>query len=263
MKRSSAKPVSFSARTFDVATGDYAERQVSGSDEVSVRLALERDGLTVLSIARPRGRPLGKTVPFDVVLFCEELRTLLSSGMTLVEAVDTLYTKDNPDGKRDVLRAIDQHLREGKPLSTALELNPFPFPVLLVASVRAGERTSRIDAALGEFIAYEKVAREMGRKLVSAAIYPSLVVGFGMLVCLFMLAYVVPRFGRVYEDFAKGLSPSTMILMRVGQFMGDHLALIGLVLAMVIGGTIVMWRNGQAKVFALRCLGRQIGRAHV
>lgn len=240
----------FAVRAFDAVTGQVSERSIQAGDAAEARAILGREGLTALSVVAVRGRRARSS--FDIVLFCEELRTLLSSGMSLVEAIETLCSKDAGDDKRAVLLELQQHLREGKPLSVALELNRFAFPVLLVASIRASERTSRIDDALDEFVAYEKVGRELGKKLVNAAIYPSLVVGFGALVCLFMIAYVVPRFARVYEDFAKGLSLSTTILMKVGQFAGNNLELIFVALGLAGAAAVLLWRSGQAKKLFLR-----------
>ncbi|NHQ90513.1 type II secretion system F family protein [Janthinobacterium lividum] len=249
----------FKIRTFHAASGAVAERTVDGEDAAAVTRMVEQQGYAVLSVAtqgtRTRTRGVSGIRGFNLVLFCDELRTLLSSGMSLVEAIDTLCTKDNDDAKRTVLLEIRQLLLEGKPLSSALELNRMGFPPLLIASIRASERTSRLDEALEEYVAYEKVGQELGRKVVSAAIYPSLVVGFGMLVCLFMISYVVPRFAKVYDDFSQKLSFSTVVLMKVGQISSDYLglilaALVGLVVLAVIGH-----RNGKLKIFLLRALG--------
>lgn len=255
----------FTVRTFDAASATVAEHVVAGGSAQAVRGALERRGATVLSVraASTRFAPsflrqfsLARRAQFDVVLFCAELRTLLSSGMSLVEAVDTLGSKDGAGFKHEVLAEIKQHLLEGKPFSSALELNQFHFPLLLVASMRASERSSRVDEALGEFIGYEMVGRELSKKIVNAAIYPGLVVGFGMLVSLFMLSYVVPRFSRVYEDFATSISTPTLILIRVGGFFGDHLLLLLSALALSALALLLAYRSGRLKVWLLRLMGR-------
>lgn len=244
----------FKVRTFDAASAAVKESAVEGADAASLRLMLESRGETVLSIAalRPWRERHGV---FNLALFCEELRMLLSSGMSLVEAIETLCSKETEGYKREILIEIQRHLQEGKSLSAALLQNRFNFPALLIASIRASERTSRVDEALDEYIAYERVGQELSRKIVSAAIYPALVVGFGFLVCLFMISYVVPRFAKVYEDFSHSLSLSTVILMRVGQFAGDYLWLI--LLALIATGILLFtsYRNGKLKLVMLRLLG--------
>ncbi|MEC5161522.1 MULTISPECIES: type II secretion system F family protein [unclassified Janthinobacterium] len=247
----------FHVRTFYAASGAVAERTIEGQSAQAVRHVLEGEGATVLSIAVANRWQLGaRKAVFNVALFCEELRTLLSSGMSLVEAIETLCSKNNEDYKQSVLLEIKQHLLEGKPLSAALELNRCAFPPLLVASIKAGERTSRLDDALDEFIGYDKVGQELGRKVVSAAIYPSLVVGFGMLVCLFMISYVVPRFAKVYDDFGKTLSFSTMVLIKVGQFAGDYFGVLMFAVAALVVATVLLYRNGKLKAGLLYLLGQ-------
>ncbi|HYD82133.1 MAG TPA: type II secretion system F family protein [Paucimonas sp.] len=247
----------FHVRTFHAPSGSVAERTLEAESPDAVRHMLEREGVTALSITfRQRPRFVLRAPAFDVMLFCEELRTLLSSGMSLVEAMDTLCAKGGNDERHAVLQEIRQRLQEGKSLSAALERGRFPFPPLLIASIRASERTSRVDEALEEYIRYHKMGQELRKKLVSAAIYPSLVVGFGMLVCLFMVAYVVPRFAQVYEDFAQSLSISTLLLMKVGRFAGDHIVLLLCCVAAAAAAGAASYRSGALGRIVLRALGK-------
>jgi general secretion pathway protein F len=135
-----------------------------------------------------------------------------------------------------VLTGLRSRLQEGKSLSDALKMSEHSFPQLLIASIRASERTSRLHEALNEYLAYDRAGQELGRKVVSAAIYPLLVVGFGLVVSLFMVAYVVPRFAKVYDDVAHSISWPTLVLMRTGQLVSDHLAalLLGLAVAVAL-----------------------------
>jgi general secretion pathway protein F len=244
----------FHVRMFYASTGTVAERTMDAENAHAVHQLLEREGATVLSVTHRHRRLFARRrAVFHVALFCEELRTLLSSGMSLVEAIEALCSKSNEDSK-PVLLEVQQRLLEGKPLSAALELSRFTFPQLLIASIRASEHTSRIDDALDEYVAYDKVGQEIARKIVNATIYPSLVVGFGLFVCLFMLAYVVPRFAKVYDDFAHSLSAPTVVLIKVGQFAGDHLVLILLGIAAGVSSGVFFYRNGRLQTGLLRVL---------
>lgn len=217
----------FQIRSFQPSTGKVIDSLVDQDNEDIARQHLEAQGLTVLSV-KVQGARRGpkRSNRFNVGLFCEELRTLLLSGMSLVEAIDTLCSKGNINGGHPVLLGIKLSLQEGKSFSTALTLSSFPFPTLLIASVKASERTSLIDKALDEYISYDRIGRELSKKIISAAIYPALVIGFGLLVSFFMISYVVPRFAKIYDDFTPSLSFATIALMKFGQFMGDHLLMI-------------------------------------
>lgn len=247
----------FIVRTYKVSTGAIVERAIEAPNAHDVQEALAIEGVSVLSIV-PKRRQLiaAHAAKFDTVLFCEELRTLLSSGMSLVEAVETLCSKDGADQRHTVLVEIKQRLLEGKPLSAALAQNRYGFPQLLIAAIRASERTSGIEEALGEYIGYEKVGQELSRKIVSASVYPGLVICFGLLVSAFMLSYVVPRFSKVYEDFSNSISFSTMILLKVGRFAGEYFWLLLLGLLALAAALFVLYRNGKLKIILLRLLSR-------
>jgi len=82
------------------------------------------------------------------------LLSLLDSGITIVEAIETLAEKENRPGVRLVLQGIVVGLREGRTFSTTLEEAPRAFSPLYVATVRASERTSGLGEALGRYITY-------------------------------------------------------------------------------------------------------------
>jgi len=247
----------FHVRAFDPASGRLIERTQEAESREGILALLAYEGLTVLSVdATEKLKSIRRLQHFDPVLFCEELRTLLSSGMSLVEAIDTLCSKDEDGYKQVVLRQIHQRLLDGKQFSSALELNQFPFSPLLVASIKASERSSRIEVALEEYINYETMGRELGRKLVSAAIYPSLVIGFGAAVSMFMIAYVVPRFARVYDDYSRSLSLSTTVLLHVGVFFSENFAAIVCCLLSALFGIFLLYKNGKLKAISLAILSK-------
>jgi general secretion pathway protein F len=250
----------FIVRAFDVEAGIVVERLLRAESIQHARAQMAAEKLSVLTIA-PQGAAAAaaaaaRPAVFDVALFCAELGTLLSSGMSLIEAVDTLATKGSEAHRHAVLAELGSLLREGKALSTALERSQHPFPILLIASVRASERTSRLEDALAEYTAYDQAGRELLRKVTSATIYPLLVIGFGFAVSLFMIAYVVPRFAKVYDDFAQSLSVPTLILMRVGQFASDYLWLILLTLGGIAATLLALQRRGVLKRSVLALVGR-------
>ena len=247
------------ARSFDPASGVVATAEVEGDSVEAVRALLEAQGKVVLHVGLRRTglgvrhwRPKG----LDPVLLCDELRTLLMSGMSLVEAVDTLHDKESAGYKRQVLGGLRAKLKEGKALSTAMERTGHDFSPLLIASVRASERSSGLVGALDEYIAYESVARDLNRKIATAAIYPALVVAFGMAVCLFMLGYVVPRFAHVYDDFAQGISLPTMILLRVAGFFDAYFWCLSAAAAVAAGLSWMAYRRGSLQRWALSALSR-------
>jgi len=116
-------------------------------------------------------------------------------------------------------------------LSAALEEQPASFPPLYIATVRASERTGAIREALSRYVAYQQQIDLLRKKLVSASIYPLVLCAAGLLVTLFLLGYVVPRFSAIYEDLGSELPWASRTLMQWGRFAHDHgiAVLVGLV----------------------------------
>ncbi|MDY0013008.1 MAG: type II secretion system F family protein [Rhodocyclaceae bacterium] len=208
--------------------GSIVETELEAVSEAEARgLALAR-GLAVLSL-RAGGRGGGKS-RFPLLLFNQELLALLRAGIPLAEAVAALAEKESRTGVRAVLAGILTALREGRNLSSALEAAPDSFPDLYVAMIRAAEHTSDLDQAVARFIAYQQQVESLRGKLVSAAIYPALLLGVGGLVVLFLLGYVVPRFSHIYEDVRGELPWLSRLLLEWGKFVEGHALGMGLAL---------------------------------
>ncbi|HEY4373039.1 MAG TPA: type II secretion system F family protein [Burkholderiales bacterium] len=226
--------------------------------------ALERaaaDGLGVLSIKGGSRLSFGKSRGgrFPLLQFAQELNSLLESGVTLLEAIETLAEKEEKPAQRDVYQRFIADLRDGRSFSTALESQPQAIPPLFVASVRASERTGNLPDALARFSAYQTQVNLVRGKLVSAAIYPLLLLFVGGLVILFLMIYVVPRFAHIYEDIGGDLPFMSRLLLDAGSFMGAHGIATFAVAAVVVSGLVTVLRSRKLRAFA----GQQVWRIQV
>lgn len=193
---------------------------------------------------------------FPLVLFTQELLALLRSGISLVEALETLGEKESKASTAAVLAGLLARLREGQSFSTALQSHVNAFPDLYIATVRASERTGSLPEALSRFVVYQTQLDSVKKHLVSASIYPVILIAVGGLVSLFLLGYVVPRFSHIYEDIGGDLPWLTRLLMAWGGFVEANGALLlGAVVAAVTG--LVFWmRRGTGRQWISRQLMR-------
>lgn len=137
---------------------------------------------------------------FNLVVFNQQLHSLLDAGQTVVDAIDLLGKNDPRERSRSVYEVLLRELRQGNPLSVAMESLPSVFPALYVAMVRSSETTGTLRAAIRRFMQYQQQVDEIRGKLRAAATYPAILLGVGFLVILFLMLYVLPRFSAVYED---------------------------------------------------------------
>ena len=198
-----------------------------------------RQGYTVLGV-RPAGgwTPAwpGRRDRFPLSLFSRELLALLGSGLSLVEALQTLAEREARGESRKLLEQVLGHLYEGESLSAALGRHPEAFPPLYVASVRASERTGNLAEALNRYVAYEAQLDVLRKKMVAAALYPALLLAVGSLVALFLLGWVVPRFSGIYAGNLERLPWASRLLMEWGGLIEAHAGLAAAVaLALAVG----------------------------
>jgi general secretion pathway protein F len=192
------------------------------NNEVEARQQAETQGYTILSV-KP-GAAFGlwgmkRRTHFPLALFSQELIALLDAGLTLVESIETLAEKENNGDTKAILDQVIGHLYQGRTFSYAIEQLPLSFPALYVATVRASEKTGDLQDALTRYVAYQGQLEVVRKKLVSASIYPVILLVVGGLVIAFLMTYVVPRFSRVYEDMGGDLPFLSKLLLDWGKLL--------------------------------------------
>lgn len=206
--------------------------QVEAEDLEQARRQAEDQGLRVLS-ARSMGLglralPWRRAPAFDLVLFSQELTTLLNAGLPLIDALESLAEKSPAGGARKTLEQLVRQLYEGRSLSQALAQQPRVFPTLYVALVQSSERTGALGDALTRYIGYRQRLDLVRQKLVGASVYPLLLLLVGGGVVLFLLGYVVPRFSLVFEGMGTELPWLSRVLMQIGLFLHAQQLPLGL-----------------------------------
>jgi general secretion pathway protein F len=224
---------------FNVLAVDSRQQVVALSLEAaSEALALDQvrsRGLNMISLERKGLRLPARKARFPSTLFSMELVSLLDAGLNLVEALQTLAEKEGRGERQEVLSAILAAIHRGEPFSQAVAALPRQFSPLYVATIKAAERTGNVREALGRYIAYQEEIDRVRKKVVSASIYPAILMVVGGLVLGFLMFYVVPRFARVYEDMAGTLPFFSKLLLAFGSFVGNHAFVLGIGLVALVG----------------------------
>lgn len=224
---------------------------VDALDEADARRQVEARGLFVSAVepaggtarlTRQRGGKL------SLVLFSQELLALLNAGLGIVEGLEALLEKEANPASRTVLERLLAGLREGKRFSGVLAAQPSLFPPLYIGIVRAAEGTSDLPRALSRYIEYQQRIDTVRGKIVSASIYPVILLGVGGGVSAFLIGYVVPRFAEVYQGAGRNLPWMSQLLLEWGQFAAGHgmaiLLCAAVFVALLVAGVRRAIRNG-------------------
>lgn len=226
-------------------------------DEGDAQAQARSQGYTVLAIKARRSWQAWtwrRRAPFPLILFSQELLALLNAGLTVVEAIETLAEKEiRPEARKTLLQIITD-LYEGRTLSHALQRFPADFPPLYVSTVRASERTGDLNEAMRRYIAYQTQVDLVRKKVVSASIYPLLLIAAGGLVTVFLMAYVVPRFSRIYEDIGTDLPLMSHLLLQWGLLIQTHAWLILALFVSLLAGVVHVARQPGPRAWVMRRL---------
>jgi general secretion pathway protein F len=222
---------------FEIHAVDARQQVVAfaldAANEQAALEAAQQKGLTVFSVKALEARKvlrvlLKRRAPFPTMLFSMELMSLLDAGLNLVEALATLAERNAGGESAKVLSGNLCAIHRGEPFSQALAAFPQHFSPLYMATIKASERTGNVKEALGRYIAYQEEFDRVRKKIVSATIYPAILMLVGILVVSFLMFYVVPRFARVYEDMAGTLPFFSRVLLSFGSFVGQHAVVMGM-----------------------------------
>ncbi|MBB5390544.1 MULTISPECIES: type II secretion system F family protein [unclassified Herbaspirillum] len=226
-----------------IVAGKLVHKEVEGSSEAHVRDSESAKGHIVLEIRktamRRRNKAQGK---FELPLFLQELTTLLNAGLVLVEALEALRDKsDARHFRRHVVDSILAAMYGGEPFSRALQRHPKIFPALLVATVASSEGNGQMPMVLRRYQQYEARIEQIRKRVVSALIYPLVVVGVGACVLFFMAFFVVPRFAAVFETMST-LPSSARAMLWWSHLLNEHGGLVLAAMAATLCGVVFVVR---------------------
>lgn len=216
---------------------------IDAHDASDARRQVEAQGLFVAAVQpvsaslQQRARASnggGRALP--LVLFNQELLALLKAGLSISEALEALLEKESNPVVRSILERMMAGLREGKRYSGVLAEQPEVFPALYVGMVKAAEGTSDLPRTLARFIEYRQQIDVVRNKVVSAAIYPAILLLVGGGVSFFLILYVVPRFADVYQGAGHSLPWMSKLLLQWGMFFSQHTSTLLLAMGVLLGG---------------------------
>jgi general secretion pathway protein F len=234
---------------------------VDARDEADARRQVEARGLFPSAVTPARqalfsGFRITGTAGagrLSLVLFSQELFALLNAGLSLVEGLEALLEKEGIESTRIVLTRLLNGLRDGKRFSAVLAEQTELFPPLYVGIVRAAEGTSDLPHSLARFIDYQQHIDSIRSKIISASIYPLILLVVGGGVSFFLIGYVVPRFAEVYQGAGRSLPWMSEMLLVWGRFAAAHVSLLstcaaGAIIAAAFGIRRLLAHGGVARL---------------
>lgn len=241
------------------ADGMVLDGVLRASSERDAARQLERRGLSVVQLragdgigARETRRRLRTA---DVILALQELVTMLTSGVSVADAVGSQALAAHHPRIVAAFQRMSRDLQGGKAFSEALGRAALPLPEYVLQLARAGEMTGELGASLRDAAAQMEYEQQLRNEMRNALIYPAVLVVAGVAAVAIMFTFVVPKFASLLQR-ADDLPWLAWLVLSVGTWAHDYFWALLLALAGLAALTAWALRNAAWRARALDTLSR-------
>ncbi|QQR74319.1 MAG: type II secretion system F family protein [Holophagales bacterium] len=243
------------------ADGRVVRETHEARDEALLRHELERRGLQVFSVEKrlglrlpwrggaPRRRRISSQ---SLMVFNQELAALLRAGLPLMQALDLMLERLKDAEFRGVLTEVRDKVKSGVELSDAFASFGDVFPPLYASTLKAGERTGELEQVLRRFVRYLQLVLAARKRVVSALVYPAVLVGLSVALIFVMAIFVLPRFTIFYESMDVRLPLLTRMTIGFSVFLRQNLLWLALGVAAAVVAARRWLRTPEGRVTADR-----------
>lgn len=173
------------------------------------------------------------------LIFNQQFLTLIKAGVPILPSLDMLSKGQKNPTFRGQLENVVQRVKTGESLSTAFDAQG-GFPVIYTTTLLAGERSGNLEEVLTRYLSFQRISLTFRKKLTASLFYPVLLIVMVILLFVFLISFVVPRFGQLYEQIGSKLPALTIFLLALGKDFQHYILYVIPVLA-VVGFLLYRW----------------------
>ena len=239
-------------KAMDLA-GVQAKGEVDADSKQAVAEQLKERGLVVVDIAHKyRSKEINlelfaRVKAKDLAVSSRQLATMVSSGMSIMRALQVLETQTGSKLLRDTVAAVRHDVEAGLLLSDAMARHPRVFGPLYVAMVRAGETGGVLEECLLRVADQLEKDAALRRQVRAAMVYPTVVITFAVTVLLALVAFLIPVFVGVFKEFPGKLPALTQFMVNFSHIVTHQWYLLIVALIAGVGGFIAVKRNQRGR----------------
>lgn len=214
-----------------------ARREVKKMGHYVVSIGLEGKKLNFKSAMKVIGGNRVSVTTKELVFFIRQLSTLLKSGFTLDDALNTISEQiTSPSFNRAIIE-IDQAVKEGKTFHESLGAYPSIFSDIFRSLVKAGEASGELPAILHQLAEYMEEQAKLKNKITATLMYPLFMVFTSIIVVVILMTYVIPNIVSVLTSAGQELPWNTQLLIDSSEFFANYvlhmfLACVGMAIVM-------------------------------
>lgn len=224
--------------------GQVVADTVRATSRAEAMRLLQRDGKVVTSIklgstpvdvsgvlVRQSARQVGRE---EVISFAAQVGVMLETGVPLAEALKAFTSQTKSPHMRRVMAVVVDKVIGGVPFSEAIKEFPRVFPTMMVSLLRASEASGMLGPMLCRVSEYLGKERKTARQIKGALTYPIAMVSIALIVTMFLVVWVLPRFAKIYESREAALPMPTKIVLGISDFvMGNAIPLASVIVGLI------------------------------
>src|SRR5580700_9968777 len=216
--------------------GKVQEQTHSAATEEELRARFTQAGYYVYSV-KARGllaAGKAKKVKLETFLvFNQQFLTLIRAGLPILSAIELLARRQKVPHFRAQLEDVATRVKNGESISESFEAQG-GFPIVYTTTLLAGERSGNLEEVLQRYLDFQRVSLTFRKKLTASLIYPAVLIVMVVLLFIFLITFVVPRFAELYEQLGTKLPALTLFLLALGKDAQSYGIYAAAVLALLI-----------------------------
>lgn len=180
----------------------------------------------------------------DLIFFTKQISSMLSSGLTLSQALVILKNQTKKKTLITIIDNIIMNIEEGKSLSQSLSFYPGTFSPIYLSLVKAGETTGLLDKVMARLADNLEKSDKLKSQIRSALLYPVIVITLMFFVTIIMMIFVIPQLSTLYESLNITLPFATQIIVIASDLVVNYLFYVVLVFAFFVY-YFIKWKNSE------------------
>jgi len=221
------------------AAGSEVKDQIDAASEEEAQLKIKQMGYFVTKIAESAGKKgkkkgaggkkkkgqvftIGGVSAKELTLFTRQFSTLQTAGLPVLRSLRILEHQLRPGVLKNAIIDVVEDVESGSALAEAFGKHPRCFDRLYVNMVKAGEAGGALEVILKRLADFAEKAQQLKRRIIGAMIYPVVVITVAVLILMFIMGFIIPKFKKIFDDFGMKLPWATQMLIGISNWVVDY-----------------------------------------
>ena len=247
------------------AKGNKVSGTLSATNRITLHNFLASEGINVYSVKENKTMNFLKKIGLDeerelstkdLIFWLTQISTYLKAGITLNDTIKIMMKQAEKDKKKKKLyQAISYELTLGESFSEALTNQGKVFPPLLINMIKSAEATGELVKTLDDMAAYYTEIDKTRKEMLSAIIYPAILLVFAVAVLTFIMIYVIPEFIKVYNSAGIEVNGFTLTIVSISKFITANIEMILLMTFIIIILLLLLYKKSKTFKRIIQTIG--------